>query len=120
MEIFYDGQCPFCRGYLGLVDLRREVGPVDLVDARSGDPRLAEVRDAGLSLEEGMVVRHGGRFWHGADAIWLLSTLTEARGLHRRILRWLLRDRLRAGRLYPWFVSGRRATLRLLGRKPLE
>ncbi|MGU3495876.1 thiol-disulfide oxidoreductase DCC family protein [Xanthobacteraceae bacterium A53D] len=107
MEIFYDGECPFCRSYVKLLRLRAEVGEVVLVDARSDDPRMELVRLAGLSLEEGMVVRHAGRLWHGADAAHLLATLSGGRG----ILRWLLADEGRARLVYPWLVTGRRIVL---------
>lgn len=120
MEIFYDGQCPFCRGYMQLVKLRRSVGEVELIDARSGDPRIAAVREAGLGLDEGMVVRHGGRFWHGDEAISLLATLTDPQGPIEKLVSLLLRDRARARRLYPWLRAGRGATLRLLGRGRID
>ena len=44
MEIFYDGQCPFCRRYVRLLELRSEIGDIALIDARSDDPRIEAVR----------------------------------------------------------------------------
>lgn len=119
MEIFYDGQCPFCRRYVRLLELRSEIGDIALIDARSDDPRIEAVRQAGLSLDAGMAIRYGGRYWHGAEATWLLAKLTEARTPLQRLLRWLLRDRDRAGRIYPYLRAGRLAVLRLLGRNAL-
>lgn len=45
MVVIYDGECPFCRSYVSLMALRDRVGQVDLVDARSNDPRVINVRE---------------------------------------------------------------------------
>jgi hypothetical protein len=64
-----------------------------------------------------MVVRHGQTLYYGPDALVLLSTLSEDRGVVGRTLARLLRDPSRARLLYPVMKLGRRATLALLGRK---
>lgn len=116
LEIFYDGDCPFCSAYMRMLDLRRTVGAVDLIDARSGDPRLADLARAGLDLDEGMVVRHGTRLLHGAEAMQLLSVLCSKGG----ILRAIMRSPRRAAWVYPALKAGRRLTLRMLGRGRLR
>lgn len=118
IEIIYDGACPFCTRYVALVRLRQAVGEVTLIDARSGDPRVAEVQAAGHDLDEGMVVRHGETIHHGAEAMRFLSLMSSA-GASGRLMRLLFADPSRAARLYPIFVATRRATLRLLRRNRL-
>lgn len=115
-QIFYDGDCPFCSAYMRMVNLRRSVGEVELIDARSGDPRVAALRDAGLDLDEGIVVRHGTRLFYGAEAMHLLATLSQQGG----ILRALMRSPRRAAILYPVLKAGRRLTLMLMGRGRLR
>lgn len=114
LEVFYDGDCPLCRNYARMLRLRDTVGRVDLIDARSGDARLADLRRAGCDLNAGMVVRRDGRIWHGAEAVWLLSRLSKGGPLA-----WLLRDRHRARLIYPLLRRGRNLLLRLLGRRPI-
>jgi len=119
MEIYYDGDCPFCTSYVRLLNLRSQVGTVALIDARSNDPRLENIRAAGLKLDNGMAVRHGGKIYHGADAVWILATLSERGGVRRSCLNWLLRHPRRARAAYPLMVAGRNFTLRILGRQRL-
>lgn len=120
MEIYYDGECPFCTSYVGMLQLRRQVGTVALIDARSNDPRLEYIRSAGLNLDNGMAVRHGGKIYHGADAVWILATLSQRGGIGRSCLNWLLRDPRRAKAAYPLMVAGRNFTLRILGKRRLN
>ena len=116
VEIFYDGQCPFCSAYTRMLHLRQAVGSVELIDARSGDPRVAALQRAGLSLDDGMVLRRGDLVWRGADAMWMLSTLSEPGG----VLRTIMRSPRRARLLYPLLRTGRRLVLRILGRRPIN
>lgn len=115
--VVYDGECPFCANYVKLYRLRQLVGQVTLVDARGDHPVLAELRALGLDLDEGMAVRWQGRFYYGAAALHVLALLGSESGVFNRLNRWLF-SRPRLGRqLYPWMVSGRKLTLRLLGRR---
>ncbi|SIS55452.1 Protein of unknown function, DUF393 [Paracoccus saliphilus] len=116
LEIYYDGECPFCRAYMRMLNLRRAVGEVELIDARSDDPRVAVLTEAGFDLDEGMAVRHGAQIFHGAEAIRLLAVLSEERG----VLRMVLRSPRRAAIIYPILRAGRRLTLRLLNRQGLH
>lgn len=116
IEIFYDGQCPFCSAYVRMLHLRRAAGQVTLIDARSSDPRVARLRAAGADFEEGMAVRHGERIYCGADAVTLLAVLSEPGGW----MRALLRSPRRAAILYPALRAGRRLALRMMGRAPIR
>lgn len=115
VEIFYDGECPFCSAYARMLNLRRTVGRVELIDARSADPRLKALRAQGVDLDEGMAVVYGGRLYVGAEAVRILSVLSESGG----ILRALMRSPRRAALLYPLLKGGRNLTLKLLGRRPI-
>ena len=115
IEIYYDGDCPFCSAYMRMIRLRRAVGRVELIDARSDDARLRGLIPAGLDLDEGIVVRHGDRLWHGAEAMQLLAVLSRRRGL----LRAIMRSPRRAAIVYPVLKAGRNLTLKILRRQRL-
>ena len=107
LRIIYDGACPFCANYVGLMRLR-EGHAVELVDAR----QERDVADSyGLDLNDGMIVDLDGQVFHGARAVALLSRLSRRPGP-------LASDQV-AATLYPWMRRGRSITLKLLGRKPL-
>ncbi len=116
LTVVYDGECPFCSNYVHLMALRRSVGTVALVDARSGGPLVDEITRRGYDLNEGMVVRHGADLYYGPDALVLLSRLSDDRGVASRLLARLLRSPGRARLLYPAMKLGRRVTLLMLGR----
>jgi predicted DCC family thiol-disulfide oxidoreductase YuxK len=119
ITIIYDGQCPFCTSYVSMMRLRETAGPVELVDARSGDPRVAEAVEAGLDLDRGMVVIWKGRKFFGEDAVHLLATLSDPRGFMNAVQRALFGSPRRAALLYPLLARGRRLFLRVVGRRTI-
>jgi predicted DCC family thiol-disulfide oxidoreductase YuxK len=118
--VIYDGDCPFCSNYVHLAALRDAVGSLELVDARSGDPRIRDIQKRGFDLNEGMIAIVGNKIYHGADAVVLLSTLGGNRGPFARLLSRVFRDPNRAHKLYPCLKMGRRLALRLLGRSQIH
>ena len=119
IDIVYDGECPFCSAYVRMTRLRDNVGAVRLIDARSDDPLAVGLRQSGLDLDRGMVVRLDGQIHHGDAAMVLLSSLSTESGAFNRLMRALFRSPGRARVLYPVLVAGRNATLRLLGRRKI-
>lgn len=119
VAIIYDGECPFCSRYVGLLRLREAVGPVRLVDARADKSLVQEMRRQGFDLNEGMLVTVGGRNYYGADAVNVLALMSSRVGLMNRLAAWAFRTPFRARWLYPVVRAGRNATLRLLGREKL-
>jgi predicted DCC family thiol-disulfide oxidoreductase YuxK len=118
--VIYDGDCPFCNSYVRLAALRNAVGSVELVDARSADPRVGNVQERGFDLNEGMIAIFGGKIYYGADALVLLSTLSGHRGPFAKLLSRLFSNPERAHRLYPALKIGRRIALKLLGRSQIS
>lgn len=102
-----------------MVRLRQAVGAVDLIDARSNDPRVQEARRRGYDLDEGMVVIWEGRPYLGGDAVHLIAMLSAQGGVSNGVERRLFRSRRLTARLYPLLARGRRAWLRLVGRPPI-
>jgi len=120
MVIIYDGDCPFCRSYVKLMALRERVGAVDLVDARSGDPRVASAERDGYDLDEGMLAIYGGKTYYGGDAVALISTLSSNEGRVQSLISKLLGNPTRARLLYPILKCGRNLALRALGRSKIR
>jgi predicted DCC family thiol-disulfide oxidoreductase YuxK len=114
--IVYDGQCPFCSTYVRYTRLRDAVGPVKLVDARSGGPVVEEAIRAGFNLDEGMVLKYGGRLYHGADCLNMLSLLSSRSGLFNQMMAFAFARPGVAHMAYPALRAGRNATLKLLSR----
>ncbi len=119
ITIAYDGECPFCSAYVRMVRLRESVGPVTLIDARMSPDVVAEMNAAELDLDDGMVVKMGGRLYHGDECVHLLALLSTQSGLFNRANAWIFRSKRISRILYPVLRAGRNLVLRLLGRKKI-
>ncbi len=119
LVIVYDGECPFCSRYVRLLSLKKAVGEVRLIDAREGGSFAAEIQRSGLDLNEGMVVRYGGRLYHGSDCVHLLAMLSTESGAFNRLNALMFRSKTLSRVLYPVLRMGRNLTLRLLGRSKI-
>ncbi|WBU62113.1 DUF393 domain-containing protein [Paracoccus albus] len=116
ITIIYDGQCPFCSSYVSMMRLRDVLGAVELVDARSDDPRVAAAFADGRDLDQGMAVIWQGRQFFGADAMHLIATLSGSGGIGNGLQRRLFASPRRAAMIYPLLRQGRRLYLRLTRR----
>jgi predicted DCC family thiol-disulfide oxidoreductase YuxK len=117
--LVYDGDCPFCSRYVTFVRLRKTLGQLELVNAREGGPIVDEIRQTGLDLDEGMVLKLGDRYLHGAECMHALALMSGPSDLFNRVNAALFRSPRMARFLYPILRAGRNATLRLLGRGKL-
>lgn len=80
MVVFYDGHCPLCSRYARFQRARELGVKLQVVNLREADPiALQELRDAGLQLEAGVIIKLSGAnrpaFLQGATAMRLLSSL---------------------------------------------
>jgi predicted DCC family thiol-disulfide oxidoreductase YuxK len=117
--LVYDGECPFCSRYVRLVRIRDNVR-LHLINAREGGPLVREMREAGLDLNEGMVLKMGDRYYHGADCIHILAVLSTPSSTFNRVNARIFRSPSLSRLLYPMLRSGRNAVLALLGREKIR
>lgn len=75
--IIYDGECPLCNYSAKMVKIKKAVGRVQLINARSSDPMLEQVKIAGLDLNEGFIVKFNDNFYHGPDALHFLAMIGD-------------------------------------------
>ena len=118
--IIYDGDCILCRNYARLVRLGETVGRVELVDARSGDPRVAKYWRAGYDLDQGMLFVHGGTVYWGGDAVHMLALLSSRAAWFNRLNAAIFSNPSLAARLYPLLKLVRRASLFVFGKGRLR
>jgi predicted DCC family thiol-disulfide oxidoreductase YuxK len=114
--VVYDGECIFCRNFARLLRLRDSVGPVELLDARSGDPRVLAYQRQGYDLNQGMLFVWQGRVYHAAAAMQMLAALTTPVSWFNRLAAALFSRPVPARLLYPVLNGGRMLTLLLRGK----
>ena len=117
--LIYDGECPFCSRYVRMLRLRDNID-LQLLDARSGAPEVHDVVAAGFDLDEGMVLKLGGEFYHGDHCLHVLASLSSSVGWANRCFAAVFRSRTSARILYPVLRFFRNLLLRCLGRSKLE
>ena len=119
VDILYDGECPFCSSYVGMLRLRDAFGTVNLIDARSEHP-LAEEARGRFDMDDGMAVRIGDKWYHGAESMNILSLASSRSSMVNRLVAAIKSDERRARRFYPFLRAGRNAVLSLLGRTKIH
>ncbi len=118
--IIYDGDCIFCQNYVRFVRLQEAIGPVELIDARSSDPRVGQYWREGYDLNAGMLFVQRGRVYYGDEAVHVLALLSRDDSMFSRLNIRLFSNRKSATLLYPLLKLGRRLTLVARGRKQLQ
>ena len=119
VQIIYDGDCPFCQAYVGMVRLQEHYS-VDLINARDPHPLVEAATERGLDLDEGMIVVLEDEFYHGDDAMTRMALMTTKSGVLRRLTKWTFTSPWRSRNLYPILRGGRNITLKFLGHKKID
>lgn len=120
MLIIYDGDCPFCRAYTRLLRLQQTNGPVEMLSARSDDPRIQAYWQQGYDLNAGMLVVLNKQVYAGADAMHVLASCSSGSDFFNRLHHAVFSSRRLAATLYPILKLGRRITLWVLRVPPLS
>lgn len=119
VSIIYDSECPVCTAYSCSVEVGDNRAKPRLISARSEDSEVSAALEAGLDLDEGMVVLYKGERYHGAEAMHILALAAPAKGLFGHLNRFLFGSRRVAKFLYPAMRAGRNLLLWLLGKKKI-
>lgn len=121
LALIFDRECPVCTAYSCAVDVdETQASSVRRINARDGEDDLVrQAKAAGLDLDEGMVVVHQGKLYHGADALNIMARMAPQQGFGR-LNRLLFANRTIARLTYPVLRAGRNTLLKLLGRKKIK
>lgn len=111
VRILYDGDCPFCRGYVRYSRMRNRIGQVELIDARAAPALVADYAARGYDIDDSFIVDTGERVLvHGAAMAFIHGQLAPGwTGLP------LLANPRLLNAVYPGLRALRNGALRLLG-----
>ncbi|HET8706434.1 MAG TPA: DCC1-like thiol-disulfide oxidoreductase family protein, partial [Pseudomonadales bacterium] len=118
----YDGECPICNYAAHAFKIRQRYGELHLLDARTqqAHPLLQSINQRGLDLDEGMVIFHDGRFYHGKTALRFMAQFGEQEGVFNWFNKALFWSDFLATLLYPWMRAVRNALIRVLGKAKID
>jgi len=94
--------------------VRESVGRFEIVDAREDTPVMREITEAGLDVDEGMVLKMGDTLYYGSDAIHALALISSRSGIINKLNYWVFRSRRLSGVLYPVLRACRGVLLKML------
>ena len=121
IALIYDGECPVCTAYSCSVDVDEgKASGLKRINARSDDALVKQAKEAGVDLDEGMVVLHDGKMYHGADALNVMARLAPDRGFGNRLNKLLFSNPTISRVSYPVLRAGRNTLLKILGRKKIR
>jgi predicted DCC family thiol-disulfide oxidoreductase YuxK len=112
--LVYDWECPACDTYCRLVHIPRSVGILRLVNAREPSAVIDEITQAGLDIDQGMVVKMGGRLYYGAEAIHILALINSRTNLFNKLSYFAFRSDRLSRILYPALRTWRNLLLKVM------
>lgn len=115
--LVYDRECPVCTAYCRALAIRQLDHGMQILNAREDHPVVREIKQLGLNLDEGFVLRIGDSYYHGAEAIHRLALLTTPSGVFNRLNYFIFRSQTLSRLLYPLLRPGRNLILAIMGRK---
>ncbi len=118
--LVYDRECPACNNYCQIVRIRESVGQLKIVDAREASEVMQEITAQGLDIDQGMVVKMGGRLYYGSDAIHALALISSRSGVFNRLNYWIFKSKTLSHILYPVLRFFRNLLLKLLGKTKIN
>jgi predicted DCC family thiol-disulfide oxidoreductase YuxK len=114
----YDGDCPLCLMGATHFRIKQAVGNLHVLDARqagNAHPLMQEINAHGLNLDQGMVLKMGGRLYQGADALHVMALIGTSTGWFNRLNAALFRSEKIARLCYPSMKAARNLALCIKG-----
>lgn len=113
----YDGKCPICQGASNAFALKKTLGTLNLIDARTQQDHVVmkEIQELGLNLDEGMVIKFNDNIYHGSDALHIMALIGTNSGIFNRLNYLLFRSKTMSKICYPIFKSARNFVLWVSG-----
>jgi predicted DCC family thiol-disulfide oxidoreductase YuxK len=118
--LVYDWECPACDTYCRLIFPSGSAGKLHLVNARESSAVVDEITQAGLDLDQGMVVKMGGRLYYGANAIHILALVSSRSDLFNKLNYYGFRSHTLSRILYPGLRTCRNLLLKFMGKTKIN
>ena len=119
MKIVYDGECPFCSKYVRLIHLRKTIGHVELINARTDTSIQEKLKELSIDINQGMVLIDAEDVYFAEDCVHRLALLSTSSTFFNRINKFVFKNKILSKILYPIMKTGRNFVLFILRRKQI-
>ncbi len=112
ITFIYDGECPFCKKFAELLELKSNFPNLILKNGREVMPELVNVFQKGLNLDNGAILLKGNEIIQGADAInFICSEIDNPSDSLLELLRLIFSSKGNSYLIFPLLLWARRAIL---------
>ena len=116
-QFIYDGECPFCNHFAQLLELKKSLPSLQIIDGRKNLDQLTQLYKQGYDLNQGAILINDGKVLHGAEAInWICTQLNETNDSLLELLRIIFTSRKRSSIIFPFLIWARRFSLTIKGK----
>ena len=115
LYVIYDDECPLCRNYQVGLNIQKNVGKLELINAREDHPIVKHLYDLGHSPENSVIVIYQQQYYFAGDAMHLLNLLNTPVGLFNKLFALLLRYPVLSRVIYPVIKTLRGISIRVKG-----
>ncbi|TQV87994.1 DCC1-like thiol-disulfide oxidoreductase family protein [Aliikangiella coralliicola] len=120
MMLAYDKECPLCENYWRMVRIRKSVGKLELINAREDSDFIAQIREAGLDVDKGIVLKLDEQIYYGAEAVHILALLSSKVGWFNWVNFKLFSNEKLSRFIYPFLRGCRSLLLKVLGKSKIN
>tara|TARA_A100001015_G_scaffold317123_2_gene433219 strand:+ start:272 stop:655 length:384 start_codon:yes stop_codon:yes gene_type:complete len=118
--ILYDGECPFCKSFILLMNLRKNIPDIEILNARDMHGLVVNFREQGMEINDGMIMRLNGTTFFGDEVLIVISDLGRGEGFGFKLVRAVFKHEVVAKNLYPILVNCRAVFFRLIRKKMID
>ncbi len=117
--LIYDDECLLCRHTAKALRIKKAVGKLVTIDARTDHPLVTEVNKKGFDLNKGIIVKYNNDIYFGTEALHLLAMLSSPVGLFNRMNAFIFKYKFLVRLCYPFFKMLRNILLFLRRTPPI-
>lgn len=111
LYLIYDGDCVLCRNTAQATKIKKSVGHLEIINARTSHPLVTEAIKNGYNLNEGIIVKYNKQYFYGVDAVHFLALIGSSSDVYNKINSSLFRYKFAARIFYPLFKAIRKLIL---------
>jgi len=117
--IYYDGDCPYCKSYKSIINIRKKYS-VEINNAREHLDEINELKDKGFHIEDGILLIFRNKIYQGSEALKFIDQVNNNSTTKSILYSFLINTLFFESLIYPLIKQIRIITLYALGKKRIK